>query len=56
MKYSDIKTVFRIVNPWKIKVAHEGDHFAIGWNECLKELKKKQKKFIDSLYDIGDLC
>jgi len=39
-----INTAIRTVKPWKIRFGHE--EYQKGWNDCVKELNKRQKKYV----------
>ena len=39
-----INTAIRTVKPWKIRFGHE--EYQKGWNDCIKELNKRQKKYV----------
>lgn len=43
---SVFKTAFRIVIPWKLNYEHSED-YRKGWNDCIKEAKKKKKQFMN---------
>ena len=39
-----INTAIRTVKPWKIRFGNE--EYQKGWNDCVKELNKRQKKYV----------
>ena len=39
-----INTAIRTVKPCKIRSGHE--EYQKGWNDCIKELNKRQKKYV----------
>ena len=39
-----MNTAIRTVKPWKIRSGHE--EYQKGWNDCIKELNKRQKKYV----------
>lgn len=47
---------FRTVTPWKIRFygnpTNYKEAYVKGWNACLKEIKKRQKKYIKNLSEI----
>jgi hypothetical protein len=51
----NLKMAFRIVNPWKKRVekgygeAMLAETYAEGWNDCLKEIKRRQKKLLSNV-------
>lgn len=47
-----IKTAFRISTPWK-KNWEGTEEYRKGWNDCIKESKKEQKKFIQFIEQKG---
>jgi len=39
-----LNTAIRTVKPCKIRFGHE--EYQKGWNDCIKELNKRQKKYV----------
>jgi len=39
-----INTAIKTVKPWKI--SHGDEEYQKGWNDCVKELNKRQKKYV----------
>jgi len=39
-----LNTAIRTVKPYKIRFGHE--EYQKGWNDCVKEMNKRQKKYV----------
>jgi len=50
---SVLKTAFSVVIPWKINWYHNNSQeYVKGWNDCIKEAKKKRKLFMDMVKNL----
>lgn len=45
----ELKTVKRIITPWRIKVLDFSPEYKRGWNDCIKQLNKNYKTLIKKL-------
>lgn len=46
-----LKTAFRTITPWKQRNWEDSsgyrEQYVKGWNDCLKEIKKNRKKYLE---------